>query len=98
MKREIIEDEPARNALNNAEERWSRANDAWESITWAIMNDPDVGLPVTESGKTRVITLHGARSADIPDITVLYEDNPPFLHIRDAKFKDSTKPYVPQLH
>jgi hypothetical protein len=56
----IVEENAARKALDDAEAKWAGAYDAWEAATWVVMHDPFVGIPVTESGKTRSYTYEGA--------------------------------------
>ncbi len=43
MKRQIVEQEAVRLALNEAEADWERANDAWEAATWVMAHDPPCG-------------------------------------------------------
>jgi hypothetical protein len=88
--RTIREADAAERSLNAALERWSRAMDAWEAATWTIARDPKAGDPVTESGKTRAYSFEGARSIDMPSVTLIYEiedDNHIIVH--DALFMDS---------
>lgn len=97
MKRTIIEQEPVRLALNEASSRWSRAEDAWDAVVTVLAHDPDAGTPLTESGKTRALTFQGAKAANMPTITVVYEDQDPFLIIHDVKFSAPTR-YIPYTH
>jgi hypothetical protein len=98
MNRQLIESEAVRKAVNDAEQQWSRANDAWETVTWVVAHDPDVGVSLTESGKTRSFALHGAQSVGLPDLTIVYEDRDPFILIHAALFSDSKSRYIPQAH
>jgi hypothetical protein len=86
----VREEEPARLALDLAVQRWRRTNDAWEALTWVLAHDALIGTPVTESGKTRTFTYIGARSIDMPTITVLYEITAECITIHDAKFREAT--------
>jgi hypothetical protein len=63
--------------------------DAWEAATWIIARDPTAGDPVTESGITRAYTFEGARSIDLPTLTLLYEVQAETIVIHDALFADS---------
>jgi hypothetical protein len=63
--------------------------DAWEAATWIIARDPNAGVPVTESGLTRAYTFEGARSIDLPTVTLLYEMQVETIVIHDALFSDS---------
>jgi hypothetical protein len=83
----IVEDSLVSRAIDDAKDKWTRADDAWDAITWILARDLTCGLPVTESGKTRAFTLDGARSIDMPTVTVLYEITPIGVVIRDAKFE-----------
>lgn len=97
MKRELIEDECVRVAVNEAEGRWPIARDSWEAATFVIAYDPEEGLPITESGKTRSLTYQGSKSNGMPSLTVIYEDQSPFVIIRDVKFWEPTR-YVRTIH
>lgn len=87
--RRIREEDAARRSLDAASERWSRAIEAWEAATWTIARDPEAGEAVTESGKTRAYTFEGARSIDMPTITLLYETEPDYIIVHDALFTDA---------
>src|SRR5690349_16400151 len=82
----IREENAAQKALDAALERWDRARDAWEAITWVLARDPEVGEPVTESGTVRAYTIEGARSIGLPTITLLYEISIFQLIVHDARF------------
>ncbi|WP_138422061.1 hypothetical protein [Maritimibacter alexandrii] len=97
MKRQIIEEEAARKAINDAEGKWPRAEMAWEAATLVIAYDPEEGKPLTESGKVRAFTYQGSRSIGMPSLTVVYEDQDPFLFVHDVKFWDAGK-YEQQFH
>lgn len=88
--RGIREESAAQAAYDNAVKRWSRADDAWQMVTWVVVRDPLLGRPVTESGQTRAFTFDGARSIDMPDVTLLYQVTDMLVVIHDALFKDST--------
>jgi hypothetical protein len=88
--RTIREADAATRSLDSALERWSRAMDAWEAATWAIAHDPESGEPVTESGQTRAYSFEGARSIDLPSVTLVYEiEDDNHLIVHDALFMDS---------
>lgn len=97
MRRQIVEQEAVRLALNEAETNWDRANDAWEAATWVMAHDPSVGTAVTESGKTRSFVFQGSVSNGMPSLTVLYEDQNPYLIVHDVKFWRPTR-YEQQIH
>ena len=85
----IIEERSAEEKLNAALLKWSSTRVAWEAATWAVVHDPGLGAYVTESGKTRAFTFPGARSIDMPDITLLYEIRGETIVIHDALFEES---------
>lgn len=97
MRRQIVEQEAVRLALNEAEAEWERASDAWEAATWVMAHDPDVGTAVTESGKTRSFAFQGSVSNGMPSLTVLYEDQDPYLIVHDVQFWRPVK-YEQQIH
>lgn len=84
----VIYDEPARIASNEAEDIWSRADDAVIALEWALMHDPNAGDPITESGETRVIVYQGAKSAQMPTITAVYSFSTETLFLHDLKFDE----------
>jgi hypothetical protein len=64
--------------------------DAWDAATWTIAHDPQAGDAVTESGKTRAYSYEGARSIDMPSVTLLYEiAQGDLIIVHDALFTDS---------
>lgn len=85
----IVEEPRVSVAIDAAKQRWSRAKDAWETITWTLAHDPEVGKPLTESGRTRSFTIDGARSIGLPTVTVLYVTSRFELTIQDAKFEEA---------
>lgn len=97
MNRLLIEDECVRIARNEAECRFLRACDAWEAATFVIVHDPGVGMALTESGKSRAFTFQGSRSNGMPSLTVIYEDQDPFVIVRDVRFWEPRR-YEQQVH
>ncbi len=85
----VREDNAARTALDAAMEKSTRTLDAWDAITWVIARDPKAGDPVTESGLVRAYTLDGARSIDLPTVTLLYGISAFYIIVHDAKFEDA---------
>ena len=78
-------------ALQDAAERWQGAQDIWDSIVLNLSLDPTVGRPLNEAGTVRSWTLHGARSNDIPTLTILYKyDGGHIVSIETARFEDAT--------
>lgn len=87
---EIVEEPRVTEALHEAEARWARARDQWEAVTWAVARDPEFGSPLTESGRTRLAVIHGARSIDLPTIELVYEIAPPWIVAHSVSFSDAT--------
>jgi hypothetical protein len=82
--RTIREEPAAQRSLDAALQRWARASDAWDAAIWIIARDPQAGEPVTESGITRAYTFEGARSIDLPTVTLLYELRAELIVVHDA--------------
>lgn len=87
--RTVVEQPRVNRAIDGAKTRWSRAHDAWNTVSWIIARDPETGTSLTESGVTRSFTLDGARSIDLPTVTVLYEIRLFEIIIHDALFEDA---------
>jgi hypothetical protein len=88
--RGVIEDSRASRAVDDAKLRWPRADDAWNAVTWVLARDPEIGMPLNESGTTRAFTLDGARSIGLPTVTVVYVFDPNTVVIRDVLFEEAT--------
>ncbi len=86
----LIEENDAKEALDAAVMKWPRAQDAWDTVTLVVINDPKEGRPINESGSLRSFTYVGARSIGMPDVTIIYELKGETTHIHDAMFKDAT--------
>ena len=88
--RTVVEEPRVSRALDDAKERWPRAQDAWDTVLWVIARDPErAGMPLTESGATRSFTIDGARSIGLPTVTVLYEIGRLEVVVHDALFADA---------
>ena len=88
--RTVRNETDADNALQDAIERWFGAQDIWDSLILNLALDPTVGTALNEAGTLRTWTLHGARSNDIPTLTVLYRyDGGDIVSIIVAKFEDA---------
>jgi hypothetical protein len=85
--RSVREDTAVSEAVDNARERWSRTDDAWDSVIWALSRDPAVGEPLSEGGRARALTFHGATSIDMPTIIVIYEFDAQLVTIRSVHFE-----------
>ncbi len=88
--RGIREDSAASGAYDDAVIRWARADDAWQGILWTIARDPLAeSRPLNESGSLRVLTSEGARSIDLPTLTIVYEYDDQYVTIKTARFSDA---------
>ncbi len=84
--RTVREDIPAQDAFDDACEQWTRTEEAWEALKWALTRDPYIGVPLTEGGQARSLTLEGKWAFDMPTITVLYEVELHHITIKSALF------------
>jgi len=87
--RDVFEDPAVSAAVDEAKGRWARAEDSWDALVWTIARDPEMGEALTESGKTRALTLEGARSIDLPTITAVYEWDETQVTVTAVHFEDS---------
>ena len=72
--RTVVEQPRVSRALDDAKDRWKRAQDAWDTVLWVIARDAEgAGKALTESGAIRSFTLDGARSIELPTVIVVYE-------------------------
>jgi hypothetical protein len=85
----VVEQPRVSRAIDDAKDRWPRAHDAWETISWTLARDPQVGKSLTESGLTRSFTIEGARSIGMPTVTVLYAIARFEITVHDATFKEA---------
>jgi hypothetical protein len=76
-------------SFDRANERWARAEDSWDAIVWTAARDPELGEALTESGRTRTLTLDGAVSIDMPTVTIVYEVDENGITITAAQFEES---------
>lgn len=85
----LVEDGEAQEALDEALEKWAGTAVAWESATWVILRDPEVGVPLNERGSLRVFTYDGAQSIQQPTITLIYEVTRLETTIKAARFAEA---------
>ncbi|WP_136625096.1 hypothetical protein [Aureimonas flava] len=70
----FVEDAAVTDALDGALFEWQEPGvRAWEAITWAILDNPEVGMPVTESGNLRLVEYPGSVDDNEPTVFLLYE-------------------------
>ena len=86
----VVEQPSVATAVDQALQKWSRAQDAWDAVTWVLARDPEFGTALTESGKTRSLTLEGARAIGLPNVTVVYELRNGQVIVHDVQFGEGT--------
>jgi hypothetical protein len=88
--RTVIEQPSVSASVDDAQEKWPRAYDAWESVTWLLARDPEIGIALTESGRTRALTFEGVNAVGMPTITLVYEIEERAVIIHQAHFKSAS--------
>jgi len=77
--------------LEEARKKWSRLEDAWIMIEWALSRDPTKGNPLSESGRARSFVFDGSWAHHMPTIEVLYTiDDPHYVTIKAIRISDPT--------
>ena len=87
--RTVVESSAVMALVDDAAQRWQRAEDAWAAVTWVLAHDPSAGLPLVEGGQLRTLVYEGSRAHDMPTIFVLYEITRDEVVIRQAEFRDA---------
>ena len=90
--RSVREDPAVQKSADDAAEKWTRAEDAWEAVKWSLARDPAIGDPLSEGGRTRSFAYEGAVASDMPTIIVLYEFDDGFVTIVSVRFEDARSP------
>ncbi|WP_137113338.1 hypothetical protein [Mesorhizobium sp. GR13] len=85
----LIEDPAVQQAYDDACEKWTGAEYAWNAATFVVLRDPKIGEPLNESGSVRSFTFDGARSRNIPTLILIYECEGDTTTIRAARFSDA---------
>ena len=84
----VTEEPEAQRAVDDACDRWPRADEAWEAMTWVLARDPEFGTALDESGRIRSLTLEGARSIGLPTLIVRYRVDAHVVVVERARFSD----------
>lgn len=93
--RDVREESDVRRAVDAAYVRWSRADEAWEAVTWALSRDPFAAGPaLNESGLVRTFVFEGARAFYMPTVRVVYVIEPALVIVRSALFEESAHLYA----
>ena len=88
--RGVFEEPSVSDALDAACQRWARAVDAWEAITWSVARDPeDETTPLSDDGLTRLLVSEGAASIGWPTIAIVFEYDRRNITILDAQFSNA---------
>lgn len=87
--RSVIESPIAMDAVDDAKERWARAEDAWAHLFWVLSRDPTVGFPLVEGGHLRSLVFDGSQAHEMPTIDVVYEITEKNIIIQRARFRDA---------
>jgi hypothetical protein len=93
--REVREEPSVQTAVDAAYLRWPRADEAWQTVVWAIARDPfGAGPPLTESGMTRLVVFDGARSIGMPSVRAVYVVEPATVIVREVLFQEAVHLYA----
>lgn len=76
-------------AVDVAELRWPRAEEAWQAVLWAVARDPQCGPTLNSTGTLRGFVFEGAKSIGMPTIEVIYRVEVDHVLIENAEFSDS---------
>ena len=88
--RDVVEQPDVMQAVDEAKERWARAEDAWSVIPWVLSREPTVGNPLNEGGHLRSFAYEGSWAHEMPTIWVVYEITETQIIIHKVKFTDPT--------
>lgn len=94
MLRGIFESSAVSKARDEAELRWPRAIDSWESLTFVLTHDPEFGVIVPESANMRAVVWEGAKANGTPTIKALYTFDDNDIHVLKAEFSDAKSHFV----
>lgn len=92
--RDVAEEIQVQRAVDDACDRWPRAAEAWEALTWALARDPEHGTALNERGDRRAVTLEGARSIGLPTLTAVYRVEVRRVVVERVRFLDARLPQV----
>ena len=82
--RDIRYESEAQQAIDDGCEVWLRTDDQVSLLEFALVRDPMVGTPLTESGNVRAVSVQGALSNSSPTVTFLYEIQPHLITVKSA--------------
>ena len=87
--RSVVESVAVMAAVDDACEKWHRADVVWSTITWVLSHDPTAGEPLTEGGSIRALVYDGSYAHEMPTVYVLYEITETKIDIVEATFTDA---------
>jgi len=70
--RDVVESIEVMAEVDEASHRWTRLEDAWSAVQWALSRDPTLGEPLVEGGHIRSFVFVGSYAHDMPTIDVVY--------------------------
>ncbi len=88
--RDIVESTEVMQDVDEAKEKWARADDAWDAITWVLSKDPTKGEPLSEGGHVRAFAYEGSWAHEMPTINVVYEITKTRIIIHRVRFTEAT--------
>lgn len=88
--RSVVESAEVMRDVDDAKEKWARADDAWDTVTWVLSKEPTVGQPLVEGGHFRAFAFEGSRAHEMPTINVVYEITETEIVIHKVRFLDAT--------
>ena len=87
--RGIVESPQVQDAVDDAEAKWARFQQAWDAITWVLSRDPTVGVPLTEGGNVRSFVYVGSYAHEMPTIDLVYEITTSSVILQEVRFRDA---------
>ena len=87
--REVIESIDFMAEVDEASTRWSRFDDAWSVVSWALSRDPTLGIPSSEGGHLRSVVFQGSFAHAMPTIYLVYEVTASQIVLQRVKFTDA---------
>ena len=83
----VVYEHQAAAAVDTAKALWPRLGDAVEALEWALVRDPEMGVPLIPGRPMRMVVFEGARSIGMPTIEVIFEDATDCLTLHDLEFR-----------
>jgi hypothetical protein len=87
--RDVVESAEVMQDVDEAKEKWARADDAWGTLRWVLSQDPTKGAPLSEGGQLRTLAYDGSWAHEMPTINVVYEITETQVIIHSVRFVDA---------